>query len=202
VNGRNLKRDWVPDAGAFHRLLVWLDEGVDSDGQRYVEMRRRLADYFDRRGAPSPEALADDTLNRVARRLDETGAIDDVAPARYCYITAKFVLLESLRQAHRETQSVRAAVALASGVHAAPVADAATDDRQRLLDCLARCLASSTPADRTLILEYYSAGAGTAIAHRKRLALGLALTSNALAIRACRVRERLEDCVRRCAEQP
>ena len=198
--GRNLTRDWVPDAGAFHRLLVWLDEGVDSQGQRYVEMRRRLADYFDRRGAPSPEALADETLNRVARRLDETGAIDDIVPARYCYITAKFVLLESLRQAHRETQTIRTAAALASGVHSGLVADAATDIRQQLLDCLARCLASSTPADRTLILDYYGAATATAIAHRKRLALRLAVTANALAIRACRIRERLEDCVSRCAQ--
>src|SRR5438876_789374 len=95
VSQGTIKREWAPDAGTFHRLLVWLDEGVDSDGRRYVDMRRRLVAYFQRRGATAPDEAADETLNRVARRLDEAGAIDDGPPARYCYITAKFVLLET-----------------------------------------------------------------------------------------------------------
>ena len=94
----NLKRDWQPDKAAFDRLLAWLDEGTGSRGERYLEMRQRLVDYFGRRDCPVPEDLADETLNRVARRLEETGSIDDVVPARYCYIVAKFVFLESLRR--------------------------------------------------------------------------------------------------------
>ena len=94
----NLKRDWQPDKAAFDRLLAWLDEGTESRGERYLEMRERLVDYFGRRDCPFPEDLADETLNRVARRLEETGSIDDVVPARYCYIVAKFVFLESLRR--------------------------------------------------------------------------------------------------------
>ena len=97
----NLKRDWQPDKAAFDRLLAWLDEGTDSHGERYLEMRGRLVDYFGRRNCHSPEDLADETLNRVARRLEETGSIDDVVPARYCYIVAKFVFLESLRGPRR-----------------------------------------------------------------------------------------------------
>jgi len=58
-------------------LLKWLDGGADSGGERYLEIRRRLVSYFDRRNCTSPDELADETLNRVARRLEEKGAITD-----------------------------------------------------------------------------------------------------------------------------
>jgi hypothetical protein len=41
------KQDWVPTEPAFRRFLEWLDEGQDSNGERYFEMRRRLVRYFD-----------------------------------------------------------------------------------------------------------------------------------------------------------
>ena len=69
-----LKKDWSLTPGAFHRLLTWLDEGADSEGQKYLEMRRRLVAYFDRKNCPAPDELADETLNRVARRLEEERA--------------------------------------------------------------------------------------------------------------------------------
>ena len=42
-----LERDWTLNQGAFGRLLEWLDEGADSKGERYLEVRRRLRLYFD-----------------------------------------------------------------------------------------------------------------------------------------------------------
>jgi hypothetical protein len=72
-----LKRDWVLNQSAFQHFLKWLDGGVDSGGERYLEIRRRLVFYFDRRNCASLDELADETLNRVARRLEEKGAITD-----------------------------------------------------------------------------------------------------------------------------
>jgi hypothetical protein len=85
---------------AFRRLLAWLDDGVDSNGERYLEMRRRLVLYFDRRNRPAADELADETLNRIGRTL-ESGIIATRPPARYCYVVAKFVLLEDVRRARR-----------------------------------------------------------------------------------------------------
>src|SRR5262245_6008855 len=70
---------------------------MSSGGEKYLEMRRRLVGYFDRKNCVSPDDLADETLNRVARRLEEEASIDDTESARYCYIVAKFVFLEYLR---------------------------------------------------------------------------------------------------------
>ena len=129
------KKDWVPSEGAFRRLLGWLDEGVDSGGEKYLEMRRRLAAYFDRRNCPSPDELADETLNRVARRLEEQGTISETPPARYCYIVARFVFLEYVRRARHES----ATLGERSGDSRSPLAGSDDQDgetSQRRLDSL------------------------------------------------------------------
>jgi DNA-directed RNA polymerase specialized sigma24 family protein len=187
----NLKRDWQPDKAAFDRLLAWLDEGTGSDGERYLEMRGRLVEYFGRRDCDSPEDLADETLNRVARRLEETGVVDDGAPARYCYIVAKFVFLESLRRRQM------APVDQGGQAVAAKVADDRVEN-ERTFACLERCLQSCSATDRDMILDYYRTTSGSAPENRRQLAQKLGITANSLAIRACRVRSRLEACVRAC----
>ena len=191
------KRHWEPNEAAFKRFLAWLDQGTDSEGARYLDIHDRLAHYFARRNCFAPDDLADETLNRVARRLEERGSIDDVEPAQYCYIMAKFVLLESLRQRqHTGWDDQREAEAIAPAV-----ADDTAEQRERTIACLERCLAARTPAERELILDYYPGDSGSASAARKRLAERLGLTANSLAIRAYRIRSRLEACVRACLRQ-
>ena len=187
-----VKKDWEPTPGAFSRFLTWLDEGVDSGGEKYLEMRRRLVSYFDRKRCASPDELADETLSRVVRRLDEEGAITESPTARYCYIVARFVFLEYLR---RDDAHDRSAAELA-----APVApDAGVEAQQRRLDCLDHCLQQLTADDRELILEYYQGERGVKIEYRRKLAARVGITANALTIRACRLRGKLEACVSACA---
>jgi hypothetical protein len=73
--------------------------------------------------------------------------------------------------------------------------------KEKRLDCLERCLGTLPLADRELILEYYQGEQRAKIEHRSRLAAGAGLTMNALSIRACRIRNRLETCVDACAMQ-
>lgn len=61
------------DQRCFRQFLEWLDGGINSGCQRYFEMHHRLAAYFDRKNCSSPADLADETLNRVARLLEEEG---------------------------------------------------------------------------------------------------------------------------------
>ena len=51
------KQDWTPTERAFRRFLQWLDEGQDSSGERYLEMRRRLVRYFDRERCVTAPAI-------------------------------------------------------------------------------------------------------------------------------------------------
>src|SRR4051812_26639811 len=88
--------EWTLTRDSLQRLLNWLDGGVTSDGHAYVEMRRRLRDYFTRKQCRTADDLADETLSRVARRLEEEGITLAETPARYCYIVGRFVFLEHL----------------------------------------------------------------------------------------------------------
>lgn len=199
-----LKKDWALTQSAFQHFLQWLDGTADSRGERYLEIRRRLVFYFDRRNCASPDELADETLNRVARRLEEEGTITDASPAHYCYIVAKFVFLEALRAPESHNSNVddlplstQAASKLA--VPSSP--DAEEVAKEKRLDCLEACLRKLQATDQKLILEYYQGEPGAKIKNRSQLAERLALTANALTIRACRIRTKLELCVKTCSEQ-
>jgi DNA-directed RNA polymerase specialized sigma24 family protein len=178
------------DTTAFDRLLAWLDDGTQSHGERYLEMRRRLVEYFERRNRPAPDLLADETFDRVARTLATTGRILVRPPARYCYVVARFVLLEDTR-AWRRTVPLDEA-----RVPARP--RPAVDPREPALACLQRCLDRLKPADRELIIDYYRDVKRERINRRRALAQRLGITMNALGIRAWRLRASLETCVRGC----
>jgi DNA-directed RNA polymerase specialized sigma24 family protein len=193
------KKDWALNPVAFGGLLAWLDSGSDSGGQSYLEMRRRLAFYFDRKNCSSPDELADETLNRVARRLQEEGEITVTPPARYCYIVAKFVFMEYLRQSERLQVTLDQSTE-ALQLSAVPPASAqpADEAREKLLECLELCVETLEPENRELIDRYYKGEQREKIDNRRDLARRLGLTTNALSIRACRIRARLEACVSNC----
>jgi DNA-directed RNA polymerase specialized sigma24 family protein len=197
------KKDWSPTAGAFRQFLSWLDEGSDSDGEKYLEMRRRLVAYFDRKNCVAPDELADETLNRVARRLEEEEAMIDTPPARYCYITAKFVFLEYLRSdTHSQTSFAELPPQVIDSVlSTSPPETGALAGKEHLFDCLEECLAKLESTDRNLILGYYHGEQRTRIDSRRGLAASLSVTVNALSIRACRIRNKLELCVRKCSNE-
>jgi DNA-directed RNA polymerase specialized sigma24 family protein len=162
-------------------------------------MRRRLVAYFDRKNCLSPDELADETMSRVALKLEELGSITGAAPAQYCYITARFVFLEYLRNPARAGASL--------DEMSPPEADAVlrisqseeTDIKENLSSCLDECLGKLAAQDRQLILEYYRGEQRTKIENRRSLAAALQLSVNALTIRASRIRNKLELCVRECS---
>jgi RNA polymerase sigma factor (sigma-70 family) len=196
-----LKKNWTPTQDAFRRFLGWLDEGVDSDGQRYLEMRRRLVLYFDRKNCLGSDELADEALNRVAQKLDEKGTITGISPAHYCYVAAKFVFLEYLRSADHGHLDMEDILPSRSQSSLAIVKTSDSPEAEERLDCLEQCLSKLPANDRELILEYYQGEQRAKIDRRSQLAVKLGLSMNALSIRACRIRQKLEGCVRKCCMQ-
>ena len=167
-------------------------------------MRRRLADYFDRKHCLRADELADETLNRVARRLEEEGAIDAATPAQYCYVVARFVFFEYLRRGDRAAVSydeTPSSETTSPALQVAEERESETEDGGGRFKCLEQCLGELPAADRSLILAYYSGERTLKIEQRRDLAARLGLTPNALTIRACRIRSRLEDCVGNCVGQ-
>ena len=193
------KKDWALTPKAFHRLLRRMDEGTDSGEQNYLEVRRRLVAYFDRKNCAAPDELADETLNRVARRLDEEGVIESETPAKYCYIVARFVFMEYLRGAQKADALIDDLRRQSHGNNvAASEAGDEKEIKEKMLNCLEQCAGKLEPLNREIIIRYYVGKERAKIENRRALAEELGITMNALSIRACRIRDKLEDCLRRC----
>lgn len=192
------KKNWLMTSESFARLLEWIDEGADSNGQKYLELRQKLVSYFDRKNCLVPDELADETLNRVARRLEEEGKIDTETPAKFCYITARFVFLESLRDKGNKSVSI-------DEIRADKItAKDKTEEqnlKEKMLACLEKCVGELGEINRELIVKYYYGAERIKIENRRALAEKIGISPNALTIRACRIRGHLEICVKKCAEK-
>jgi RNA polymerase sigma factor (sigma-70 family) len=196
-------KNWTPTQDTFRQFLDWLDEGSGSGGEKYLELRRRLVLYFDRKNCLAADELADETLSRVAQKFQEKGEITNLSPAHYCYVTAKFVFLEYTRRAEHSHKSLEefSAPGTAGGELAAATPADEIADKERTLDCLERCLKKLAPDEGELIVAYYQGEQREKIRSRRQIAEKLGVSANALTIRACRIRSKLESCVRSCCEK-
>jgi DNA-directed RNA polymerase specialized sigma24 family protein len=204
VAGIRGKKYRVLTQAAFHRLLNWFNDGNDdqySGGHKYEEMRQKLISYFDRRNCRSPEDLADETLNRVALKLDEKKSITNVTPAQFCFIKARQVLHEYWRRPdHKEIALEDLLINDPSGQLPTLITgpDVEQEEGEKRMKCLENCLQNLKPEDHDLIIKYYYGKERVKIDNRQKLADQLGISSKALVVRALRIRKKLEECVERC----
>ena len=179
------------EADAFARLLSRLHPHADEAAGAYERLRARLIKFFDWRGVPMPDDCADEVLDRLARKLQET-SVDDVQ--KYAYGIARLVTLEQQRAPSFAPLDEAGPLALVA-TSRPDEADAATP----LHDCFDRCLAGLPEENRTLLLRYYDGERASKIANRRGLATMLGVTHTALRNRIQRLRDSLERCVHVCA---
>ncbi len=174
----------------FEALLARLDPDRERAGELYEHIRQKLLRLFEWRGCESPEDLADETFNRVAKRVAEGLEFRAADPYTYFCGVAHLVYKEVWRRNARDQKAL-----LEGGEWPpAPPEDEPEDDRR--LGCIRRCL-DRLPADqRRLLLQYYQGENN--IRSRKGLSQELGIPINALRIRVHRVRRKLEDCVAGC----
>jgi DNA-directed RNA polymerase specialized sigma24 family protein len=178
-------------AEAFGRLLDALDSDRNRAGERYEELRRTLIRFFEWRGAPFPEEHADETFDRVSRKLGPSLEIANIGG--YCYAVARLVCLEALKGRDSKSVSINS---IGPPAIAEPTREP-TDLASRLT-CLETCLGALPREGRELILEYYRDAGRVRIDRRKAIAERLGVPRETLANRAQRVRDRLEQCVSEC----
>src|SRR5262245_3340306 len=186
------ERDLTPEA--FTKFLAILDPDPDVAGGKYEELRRQLIKFFEWRGALFQDELADETLNRLARKIDEGEEIEKNVIALSLGI-ARFVFLETLKRPDNRRTEMKEL----STVAAPPERREEDDDLWTV--CLRECLLGVSDENRALIIEYYQDEGRARIDDRKILAARLGLSSNALFSRAKRTRDKLEECVTRCVKR-
>ena len=171
-------------APALEKFLRALDPDRERAAVAYEQLRERIAGLLEWWGAVRPQELADETLDRVARKIEEGATVQPGSLGAYVRGVARLVFYES----RREPAEVPADEAI-------PAA-ASEDDGDGALSCLDECLATLAHDDRMLVLRYYDSGKSADV--RQRLARENGLSLTALRIRTHRLRSKLEDCVTTC----
>jgi RNA polymerase sigma factor (sigma-70 family) len=188
------KTRWSLTPAAFEKLLNAFSADRDEAGVLYELMRRKLVRFFEWRKIEPAEDYADETINRVARRIESGEVIENLNG--YFFGVARMVYLEALKDPGRVVVSIDDEPHVRD-----KKAPQTTQSEPRVL-CFDQCLDSLPPENRTLIVGYYQEERRAKIELRQELADSLQIPLNALRIRAHRIRVRLEQCITQCMETP
>lgn len=179
-------------AEAFAKFLACLDADAEKAGGKYEAIRQTLVKFFDWRGVHFPEDCADETLNRVTRKLDEGDVIQDVAT--YCHGVARLVFLEKLKSPDHRRTDFEELPPLAA-------AEPETTEPDARQECFNRCLHDLPAESQQILLQYYQDEKRTKINNRLTLAARLGIPLNALRNRVQRLRDKLEQCINHCLKK-
>lgn len=178
------KSDWQLTPDSLGRFLTLLDDDVALAAERYERLRLKLIRLFEWRKCLGPEDLADMTIDRIVRRIEEGVALGSKDVERYSSGVAHNVFLEQLREYRRRDVNVRPSqLEWLLSQHTTTELN---------LQTLERCLGELQPGEQELILRYYCGDHAQRIRNRAALAGELGLTQGNLRIKAYRLRSALE----------
>lgn len=183
------RQEWTLTKETFDCFLARLAANRDEAGKKYEDIRLKLLKYFQWCGSAVPDIDADETLNRVMRKIEEGADVYNLNG--YIYGVARLVHTESYKRRHRKQELDAGDLVELSSLGI----DAEAAQRQ---ECLERCLCCLSDADREVITEYYRYEKAEKITCRKRLAERLGVSMATLRVKMHRQRLNLEECVEKC----
>ena len=173
-------------------MLSLFSDNREEAGRAYESLRKRLVEFFLRKSCSHAEQLADETLNRVARKASSFDPKRNFEIHSYALGFAAKVHLEYLRQPDRSAVSLE--------VNDKQAEDAVSSDDEDF-ECLDGCLQKLSPEDRDLVIRYYSKEGPEKIELRRQLAAFLGVKPEALHVRVFRIRKTLRSCLRDCMKK-
>jgi DNA-directed RNA polymerase specialized sigma24 family protein len=195
------KQRWELNEKAFEGLLSFLDADRVAGAETYENIRRKLSRLFEWRGCIPGEEFADETMNRVAKRLEEGMENRPDNPYLFFHGVAMNVMRERWRKKINEPTPIdqlpRGKTPAVNPFEERRRKDEGDQQENRLM-CLHDCLDQLPAASRELLTEYHLGALGGHIGRRKGLAGVLNLPSGALRLRIFRIRRQLEKCMVRC----
>ncbi len=196
---RDYFKRWASTKEALDRLLNWLDPDAEAAAKKYERIHLTLSAIFRSQGLTDAEGLADETINRVIRKLPQIEKNYSGNPALYFSGVAKKICQESIR---RNISSNRG---YAGYGRQQSISDSYQDLQQEYEDqqhrCFNRCLQSLKSDDRELLLGYYQEEKREKISTRKDLAKSFGITAGNLRVRRYRIYNSLVKCIQSCLKE-
>lgn len=190
---------WQLDRASLKALLDAFGPDTEQAAKKYFALQERLRRFFEWKSAEHVDELADETLDRLARRLKGSTArtADAIVrnPEEFASGIARLVLYEQWRKRSRRERSIEE---LKREQECRQDARSSEEARrvEEMSAALDECMAKLTREQEELIRRYYSVEGRTQIDSRKRLAEELGVSMSGLRNRALRIRAELEDSVR------
>src|SRR6185503_6840749 len=94
------RKSWDLTEPSFRRLLEFLEADPERAPQAYEKVREKLTRFFEWRGCIPGVDYADETIDRVARRLEEGLETQTGNPYLYFHGVALNVVHEQWRRMH------------------------------------------------------------------------------------------------------
>jgi RNA polymerase sigma factor (sigma-70 family) len=197
---RNYFKRWASTKEAFDRLLNWLDADKEAAGKKYDQIHMALSTIFRVKGFADAEGLADETINRVIRKLPKIEKNYSGNPAYYFSGVAKRICQETLRQNRLAEKTY-----MAFGQRRQPddlsyqILQGQDEDQQRI--CFHQCMQGMKANERELLLAYYEEDKREKINARKDLATSFGITPGNLRVRRYRIYNSLVKCIKKCWQE-
>jgi DNA-directed RNA polymerase specialized sigma24 family protein len=168
---------------AFLQLLARLNADPALAGEEYEKLRARLIYFFELKGCRIPAELGDETINRIARKIEEGCEIEDLF--KFAYGVARLVMFEYWSDPNREWEQLDERLSSQEGSHPSD---------EHGLECRKKCLLTLPPEERDLIIKNCTLNKKGKV----EVAKALGLTINALRLRVFRIRAKLQVCYKNC----
>lgn len=178
--------DWRLTSESFELLLKQLHSDRDEAARIYVSLYDKLVRYFEWRASNMSDSYADETMNRIARRIELGATITNFQS--FMFGVARKVVMEALKEREKEQKL------LDHLSHTEP--DHPCTHREYLLARIEASLLMIPPTGRRLLIEYYATGDDKNRKLRRELAQREGISLNALRIRVYRLRVILETYVK------
>lgn len=178
-----MKKERDPTPEELEKLLAWFDSDPEKAAVKFQSINARLIRVFAARGCVDADSLADEVMNRVAVRID-TVIMKYRDAVRCCLAFIDNVYHEWYRDQCRKANAKP------------PPSPRPAEELEREDECLKQCLGTITKPERNLFERYFQSDKH--IEPRRKLASELALTANALRVRAHKIRKKLRQCLVEC----
>lgn len=186
------------DETAFERLLDWLDPNRGKAGKIYKDIHTRLTKFFECRRCYHAEVCADETMDRIGKKLKAGQQIKADNKYLYCLGVARNVQKECWKiKPHCSLEDLLLQQQLLKESEEPDQEETEKQLHEQKIKCQKECF-ENLPSDDRLLMILYVQGKKR---EREKLAKQYELVISALTLRVFRIRERLRACQKKCLER-
>lgn len=193
------QKEWALTKQALNKLFLQINPDLEIAAEQYSGIYQRLIKFFECQDCNFAEDCADETVNRVIRKIDEGENIAPENLGKYFYGVARNVLREYWRK--KQPESLEDLPPSLSNSLALEIPENKVEkqiQKEQQLECLEACLQKMNQPDKALIFEYYQKVGRDGIETREKIAQSIGIPISNLRVKMHRLREKLEQCVNNC----